>query len=150
MQASLLTNLLLPLALGIIMLGLGLGLTLDDFRRVARYPRAVLIGLALQTLVLPWVAFGLALGFGLPVHPQPGHMLDGELAHRVVIVRQQLALFVEHAKRGVPVHMRTAGYQDQIDASRLHRKRFQQVPRAHDVADVDLADVGVRHVRDAR
>ena len=45
MQASLLTNLLLPLALGIIMLGLGLGLTLDDFRRVARYPRAVLIGL---------------------------------------------------------------------------------------------------------
>ena len=66
MQASLLTNLLLPLALGIIMLGLGLGLTLDDFRRVARYPRAVLIGLALQTLVLPWAAFGLALGFGLP------------------------------------------------------------------------------------
>ena len=44
MQASLLTNLLLPLALGIIMLGLGLGLTLEDFRRVARYPRAVLIG----------------------------------------------------------------------------------------------------------
>src|SRR6218665_4022985 len=62
MQASLLTNLLLPLALGIIMLGLGLGLTLEDFRRVARYPRAVLIGLALQILVLPWVAFGLAIG----------------------------------------------------------------------------------------
>lgn len=67
MQASLLTNLLLPLALGVIMLGLGMGLTLDDFRRVARYPKAVLVGLGLQTLLLPWVAFGLALGFGL--HP---------------------------------------------------------------------------------
>ncbi|MGY0611211.1 MULTISPECIES: bile acid:sodium symporter family protein [unclassified Luteimonas] len=65
MQATLLTNLLLPLALGVIMLGLGMGLTIDDFRRVARYPKAVLTGLALQTLILPWVAFGLALGFGL-------------------------------------------------------------------------------------
>ena len=56
MQASLLTTLLLPLALGVIMFGLGLCLTLDDFRRVARYPRAVLIGLALQIGVLPWAA----------------------------------------------------------------------------------------------
>ncbi len=65
MQATLLTNLLLPLALGVIMLGLGTGLTLEDFRRVVRYPKAVLVGLCLQTLVLPWVAFGLAVGFGL-------------------------------------------------------------------------------------
>ena len=65
MQASLLTSLLLPLALGVIMFGLGLGLTGEDFRRVARYPRAVLAGLGLQTLLLPWVAFGLARGFGL-------------------------------------------------------------------------------------
>src|SRR5690606_30251058 len=65
MQSSLLTTLLLPLALGVIMFGLGLGLTLDDFRRVARYPRAVLLGLFLQTGVLPWVAFALALLFRL-------------------------------------------------------------------------------------
>ncbi len=75
MQASLLTNLLLPLALGVIMLGLGLGLTTEDFRRVARYPRAVLIGLTLQTLVLPWVAFALALGLGLPAELAVGLML---------------------------------------------------------------------------
>ena len=75
MQATLLTNLLLPLALGVIMLGLGLGLTTDDFRRIARYPRAVLIGLTLQILVLPWVAFGLALGFGLPAELAVGLML---------------------------------------------------------------------------
>ena len=75
MQASLLTNVLLPLGLGVIMLGLGLGLTPDDFRRVARYPRAVLLGLALQTGVLPWVAFGLALLFKLPPELAVGLML---------------------------------------------------------------------------
>lgn len=75
MQASLLTNLLLPLALGVIMFGLGLGLTVDDFRRVARYPRAVLVGLALQTGVLPWVALGLALAFRLPPELGVGLML---------------------------------------------------------------------------
>lgn len=75
MQASLLTTLLLPLALGVIMFGLGLGLTLDDFRRVARYPRAVLLGLALQIAVLPWVAFALALAFDLPSALAVGLML---------------------------------------------------------------------------
>ena len=75
MQSSLLTTLLLPLALGVIMFGLGLGLTVDDFRRVARYPRAVLLGLFLQTGVLPWVAFGLALLFRLSPELAVGLML---------------------------------------------------------------------------
>src|SRR5690606_24863060 len=75
MQSSLLTTLLLPLALGVIMFGLGLGLSVDDFRRVARYPRAVLTGLVLQTAVLPWVALGLALLFRLPPELAVGLML---------------------------------------------------------------------------
>ena len=75
MQATLLTSVMLPLALGVIMFGLGLGLALDDFRRVARYPRAVLAGLALQTLLLPWAAFGLALAFRLPPELAVGLML---------------------------------------------------------------------------
>jgi BASS family bile acid:Na+ symporter len=65
MQATLVTTLLLPLALGIIMFGLGLGLALDDFRRVARFPRAIVVGLVLQTGVLTACAFGLARLFGL-------------------------------------------------------------------------------------
>lgn len=75
MESSLLTNLLLPLGLGVIMLGLGLGLTPDDFRRVARYPRAMLVGLALQTAVLPWVAFALAVVFRLPPELAVGLLL---------------------------------------------------------------------------
>jgi BASS family bile acid:Na+ symporter len=53
----------LPIALAIIMFGLGLSLTVDDFRRVARSPRAVVVALMLQVLVLPVVAFGLVTAF---------------------------------------------------------------------------------------
>ena len=45
MQASFLTVVLLPVALAVIMLSLGLGLTLEDFKRVVVYPRAVFVGL---------------------------------------------------------------------------------------------------------
>ena len=53
----------LPIALAIIMFGLGLSLTVEDFRRVARTPRAVATALVLQMLVLPAVAFGLVSAF---------------------------------------------------------------------------------------
>lgn len=53
----------LPVALAIIMFGLGLSLTPGDFRRVARSPKAVIVALVLQVLVLPLVAFGLVQAF---------------------------------------------------------------------------------------
>lgn len=55
----------LPIALAIIMFGLGLSLTTDDFVRVARSPRAVVVALVIQVLVLPVVAFGLVTAFDL-------------------------------------------------------------------------------------
>ena len=60
------TTIALPIALGVIMLGLGLSLTPADFRRVGRYPVAVIVALACQLVVLPLVAFGLVLLFQLP------------------------------------------------------------------------------------
>lgn len=72
---SALTTLGLPLALGIIMLGLGLGLTPEDFRRVARHPRAVAVALACQILLLPVVCFGLVHLFDLPPLLAIGMML---------------------------------------------------------------------------
>jgi bile acid:Na+ symporter, BASS family len=72
---SALTTVGLPVALGIIMLGLGLSLTLDDFRRVARHPKAVGIALVCQLLVLPAVAFGLVRLFDLPALLGIGLML---------------------------------------------------------------------------
>ena len=61
-----LATVLLPLALAIVMLGLGLSLTVADFARVGRQPRAVVIALVLQLLVLPLSCFGLVLAFDLP------------------------------------------------------------------------------------
>ena len=75
MQSSALTAIFLPVALGIIMLGLGLSLTLADFKRVVVYPRAVLVGLLCQMLVLPAVCYGLAVGFGLAPELAVGLML---------------------------------------------------------------------------
>lgn len=63
---SALTTVGLPIALGIIMFGLGLSLTPEDFRRVARHPRAVAVALACQLLLLPAVCFGLVKLFDLP------------------------------------------------------------------------------------
>lgn len=63
MTDSALITIGLPIALAIIMFGLGLSLTTDDFRRVARAPRAVAVALGLQVLVLPVVAFGLVKAF---------------------------------------------------------------------------------------
>lgn len=56
----------LPLALGIIMFGLGLDLTPGDFVRVARQPKAAAVALACQLLLLPAICFGLVLLFRLP------------------------------------------------------------------------------------
>src|SRR3712207_7589963 len=59
------TTVLLPLALALVMFGLGLSLTVGDFARVGRQPRAVVIALVLQLVVLPAICFGLVLAFDL-------------------------------------------------------------------------------------
>ncbi|ULQ46332.1 bile acid:sodium symporter family protein [Flagellatimonas centrodinii] len=76
MQQSPLIAIGLPIALFIIMIGMGLTLTPNDFRREARAPKGLLIGSLLQLLALPLV--GLAL-MGLPG-------LTASLAVGVVIV----------------------------------------------------------------
>ncbi len=65
MQQSVLTAVFMPIALGIIMLGLGLSLTLQDFKRVTQYPKAVTLALVCQMIVLPALCFGLVIATGL-------------------------------------------------------------------------------------
>ena len=48
-----------PIALALIMLGLGLGLTTQDFTRVLKNPKDFLIGFVSQLIILPIVAFAL-------------------------------------------------------------------------------------------
>ncbi|MGY1731488.1 bile acid:sodium symporter family protein [Geodermatophilus sp. SYSU D01045] len=62
---SALSAVALPAALAVIMFGLGLSLTVDDFVRVTRRPRAAVVALGLQLLVLPALCFGLVVAAGL-------------------------------------------------------------------------------------
>ena len=66
---------LLPLALAIIMIGLGLELTLNDFKRVSKHPKAVLIALFCQLVILVGVAFILCKVLSLPPLLAVGLML---------------------------------------------------------------------------
>jgi bile acid:Na+ symporter, BASS family len=55
----------LPLALFVIMVGIGLTLTLADFRREARAPRAMVLGSVAQLVLMPLLAFGIAAALQL-------------------------------------------------------------------------------------
>ena len=75
MESNVLTEVFLPLALAIIMLGMGLSLTLQDFRRITITPKPVLIGLVNQLILLPLIAFVLVLVFGLTTELAVGFMI---------------------------------------------------------------------------
>ncbi|MGI9086078.1 MAG: bile acid:sodium symporter family protein [Aeromicrobium sp.] len=99
---SALTTVGLPIALAIIMFGLGLSLTSADFRRVRQAPVAVVVALACQLLVLPAICFGLVvlldlsplLGIGMMLlAASPGgtsanlfsHLFRGDVALNVTL-----------------------------------------------------------------
>ena len=68
-------SLLLPLGLGFIMFALGLGLGLEDFRKALRQPRALLLGLLAQVVLLPPTAFLLARALRLSPESAVGLMV---------------------------------------------------------------------------
>jgi BASS family bile acid:Na+ symporter len=65
-QAAFVNSEIVPWVLRLVMAGLGLSLTLKDFRRVVIFPKAATIGLIAQLVGLPLAAFGLALLFNAP------------------------------------------------------------------------------------
>jgi BASS family bile acid:Na+ symporter len=60
MESSIISTVLLPLALAVIMFGLGLALTINDFKRIFQYPKAMIIGSFTQLVLLPILGFGIA------------------------------------------------------------------------------------------
>jgi bile acid:Na+ symporter, BASS family len=67
MQSNIFTSVLLPLALAIVMLGMGLSLVPDDFKRITRYPKAVAVGSVCQILLLPLI--GILITLLVPMQP---------------------------------------------------------------------------------
>ena len=75
MEPSVLTTVILPASLFVIMLGMGLSLTLQDFQNVLRYPKAFAIGMFNQLILLPFIAYVLLLIFPLSPIMAVGFML---------------------------------------------------------------------------
>ncbi|MGB1800475.1 MAG: bile acid:sodium symporter family protein [Gammaproteobacteria bacterium] len=63
--------------LGLIMFSMGITLTLDDFKRVFKQPRLILLGVSLQYILMPLIAWGLAKVLSLPVAMAAGLILLG-------------------------------------------------------------------------
>lgn len=63
LETSALTDVVLPGALAVIMIGMGLSLTPADFRRIFRSPDAVLLGSAAQIVLLPMLGIAVAWAF---------------------------------------------------------------------------------------
>jgi len=64
-----------PIALAILMLGLGLGLTVNDFLRVVKIPRDFLVGFLCQVILLPIIAFILIKIIPMPLEIALGVMV---------------------------------------------------------------------------
>jgi BASS family bile acid:Na+ symporter len=90
MEDSIFATVLLPLALAVIMVSLGMSLTPEDFKRVFVKPRGVSIGLINLVLISPLLAFGVAHAFSLEpalavglvlLGASPGGILANLLTH---------------------------------------------------------------------
>lgn len=86
--------------LAVIMIGMGLTLSVDDFRRAARMPRPVMIGVAAQFIIMPFLGWGIARGLALEPALAVGLILvaccPGGTASNVVsyVARADVALSV--------------------------------------------------------
>jgi len=67
----------IPYLLGLVMFGMGITLTFDDFSEVAKHPKSVFIGVAGQFIIMPAITFGLAKAFDLPADLAVGVILVG-------------------------------------------------------------------------
>ncbi|MHC1550681.1 bile acid:sodium symporter family protein [Phyllobacterium sp. K27] len=111
MEDSLALTIFLPVSLGIIMLGLGLALTLKDFHNVLKAPKAVLVALGCQTIILPVACLGIVYLFNLEpalavgmmlLAASPGgtsanlysHLADGDVALNISLTAINSALSI--------------------------------------------------------
>jgi BASS family bile acid:Na+ symporter len=100
MTDSFLTQIIMPLVLALIMFGMGLSLTKQDFLELGKEPKPVVVGLVGQLLLLPILAYAVAILFGLSQHLAIGIMIlaacPGGTSSNIIshLARANLALSV--------------------------------------------------------
>ena len=91
---------IVPVGLVLVMFGMGLSLGIDDFRRVFEFPRAALLGIVGQLLLLPALAFALTAVVEMPQDIAVGLIIiaacPGGVASNVIVyaARADVALSV--------------------------------------------------------
>jgi BASS family bile acid:Na+ symporter len=142
MNSSTATTVFLPIALGVVMLGLGLSLTVADFTRVARYPKATVVALGCQILILPALCLGLVLLFDLDpplavgmmlLAASPGgttanlfsHLAHGDVALNITLTAINSVLAV--VTLPLVVNLALDGFMDGEDAIGLQPAKLLQV-----------------------
>lgn len=75
MEVSMITRIVTPVGIAVIMLGMGLSLAPDDFRRVWVSPKPIFIGIILQIIGLPLLGFGFIWTMKLDPMPATAVML---------------------------------------------------------------------------
>ena len=68
-------DIILPLSLSFIMFSLGLGLKIQDFKNIMNNPKAFIIGIVNQMIILPIMAFLIIIMFNLPSDLAVGMMI---------------------------------------------------------------------------
>jgi len=142
MNSSTATTVFLPIALAVVMLGLGLSLTVADFVRVVRYPRAAAVALGCQILLIPALCLGLVLLFDLApalavgmmlLAASPGgttanlfsHLARGDVALNITLTAINSVLAV--VTLPFVVNLSLAGFMDGQDAIGLQPAKLLQV-----------------------
>jgi bile acid:Na+ symporter, BASS family len=142
MNSSTATTVFLPVALAVVMLGLGLSLTVADFVRVVRYPRAAAVALGCQILLLPAICLGLVLLFDLDpplavgmmlLAASPGgttanlfsHLARGDVALNITLTAINSVLAV--VTLPIIVNLALAGFLDGRDSIGLQPAKLLQV-----------------------
>ncbi len=75
MQSSIITTVVLPIALAFIMFNMGLTLTVADFRRIFQIPKTIVVGLICQLVLLPLLGLLVVNVFPMPPEMAVGVML---------------------------------------------------------------------------
>ncbi len=141
-MGSAMFSILLPIALALVMFGLGLSLTVADFTRVLKYPKAAVIALMCQMVVLPAICLGLVLLSGIEgvlavgmmlLVASPGgtsanlfsHLAGGDVALNVTLtaINSVLAVFTLPLVVGLSM----AGFLDGGASVGLQPAKFVQV-----------------------
>jgi len=84
MPTDIITTYLTPMALALMMMGMGLSLTPDDFSRLFKEPKSVTVGVLAQMVGLPTLGFLVASTFPLSASQSAGIMLLVSCAGGVV------------------------------------------------------------------